>query len=329
MLHAAPSTRSILFLLYDGFQSIDFAGPLQVFATANEELKRADAYRIDTVGAFNECITMYPGIRIMTGMKAPHDNRIDTLIVPGGPGIDALIGNRSFSTMLKTLAERSDRVCSVCTGAFLLADAGLLDNREATTHWRSCDRLAATFPRTIVKRDPLWVRSGRFWSSAGVTAGIDLALALVEADHGSFTAQKVARRLVVYMRRSGGQAQFSAPLALQGAESFSDLIEWITDNLQKPLTVEILAKQMAMSDRTFYRKFVSRTGVSPAKAVERLRLDAARNLMETTTLSIEAIAQKVGFGSSHRLRRAFARAFGVSPMEWRDHFVSALPEATR
>lgn len=173
--------------------------------------------------------------------------RIETLVAPGGPGINASLDDTTFSTRLRQSAERSVRICPVCTGAFLLADADLLDDREATTHWRSCDRLAATFPRVRVKKDPLWIRSGHIWSSAGVTAGIDFALALVEADHGCLIARKVARRLIVYMRRSGGQAQFSAPLALQESESFSPLVEWTTNNLDKPLTAELLAQRMSMS----------------------------------------------------------------------------------
>lgn len=326
MLMSRFHPKSVVFVLFDGFQSIDFAGPLQVFATANEELDRPDAYQIETLGVSGEHVIMHPGVRVIPDGELGRGDgrdlkRIDTLVVPGGPGIAKLLGNKSFSADLKALADRADRVCSVCTGAFLLADAGLLDNRDATTHWRSCDKLATAFPSVCVKRDPLWIKSDHIWSSAGVTAGIDLALALVEADHGSQLAQMVARRLVMYMRRSGGQAQFSGTLALQGTESFSPLVEWITENLDKPLTVELLAQRSKMSPRTFYRKFVARTGVSPAKAIERLRLDSARGLMETTSLSVEAIASRVGFGNGHRLRRAFARAFGVSPGDWRDHVV--------
>jgi len=208
----------------------------------------------------------------------------------------------------------------VCTGAFLLAEAGLLDNRQAVTHWRACARLAAEYPNIRVLNDPIWVRDDHIWTSAGVTAGIDLTLALIEEDLGAAVALRVARRLVVYMRRPGGQAQHSAPLTLQAADSFGLLMEWMLANLHKPIKVEQLAERSGMAPRSFHRHFLARTQLTPAKAIERLRLDQARTLIETTNLRLITIAARVGFGSEERLRRSFQRALGVAPNEYRERF---------
>jgi transcriptional regulator GlxA family with amidase domain len=207
-----------------------------------------------------------------------------------------------------------------CTGAFLLAEAGLLNNRKAVTHWRSCAQLATEYPNVRVLNDPIWVRDGQIWTSAGVTAGIDLTLALIEDDLGSPIALQVARRLVVYMRRPGGQAQHSAPLTLQSADAFGPLLEWTLANLDKPLKVDDLADRSGMAPRSFHRHFLARTRLTPAKAIEQLRLDQARALIETTALSLAAVAARVGFGSEGRMRRSFQRALDIAPSEYRERF---------
>ncbi len=318
----AAMPHDVLLLLYPGTQPIDVSGPLQAFTTANEE-SGMDAYRVRLASLTPGPVVLHGGMPVLAAAlprRAPH-----TVVVPGGPGVHRARGVAGLLSALRRLAKGAQRTCSVCTGAFLLAEAGLLEGRSATTHWRSCARLAAEFPTIRVSPDPIWVRDGAVWSSAGVTAGIDLALALIEEDLGPPVAAEVARRLVVYMRRPGGQAQYSAPLSLQVHETFAPLIAWAAENLHLPLSTEKLAGQAAMSPRSFHRHFLAATGATPAKAIERLRLDRARMLMETTRASAAEIARRAGFGSEERMRRAFVRGFGVPPLEWRARF--GTPEA--
>jgi transcriptional regulator GlxA family with amidase domain len=309
--------KEILILAYDGAQPIDIAGPLQAFVTANEVAGR-DAYRVRVVAVRAGALGLAGGLRVL--VEKPSRRRADTLIVPGGPGVHVARRDPSMIAAIRRSAQGAQRICSVCTGAFLLAEAGLLENRKAVTHWRSCARLAAEYPSIRVLTDPIWVRDGRTWTSAGVTAGIDLTLALIEDDLGPPVALQVARRLVVYMRRPGGQAQHSAPLALQSADAFGPLMEWVVANLHKPIKVEQLAERSGMAPRSFHRHFLARTRLTPAKAVERLRLDQARTLIETTTLSLVTIAARVGLGSEERLRRSFHRTLGVAPRQYRERF---------
>jgi transcriptional regulator GlxA family with amidase domain len=309
--------RDILIFAYDGVQPIDLAGPLQAFTTANE-VAGGDAYRVSVVAIRAGTLSLAGGLRVL--VETPSRRRADTLIVPGGPGVHAARRDPSQVAAVRKLAQRARRICSVCTGAFLLAETGLLANRQAVTHWRSCAQLAADFPDIRVLTDPIWIRDGRIWTSAGVTAGIDLTLALIEDDLGAPVALQVARRLVVYMRRPGGQAQHSAPLALQSADAFGPLIEWVMANLHRKLKVEQLAERSGMAPRSFHRHFLARTRLTPAKAIERLRLDQARTLIETTKLSLVTIAARVGFGSEERLRRSFDRTLGVAPSQYRERF---------
>lgn len=312
---AAP--RDVLFLIYPGAQPIDLSGPFQAFASANEEAG-GDRYRLTIAAIEPGLIALEGGLPVLAA--APPSAAPDTLLIPGGPGVHAVRRSGALLTAIRGMAMGARRVCSVCTGTFLLAEAGLLEGREATTHWRSCERLAAEFPGIRVRPDPIWVRDGAIWSSAGVTAGIDLALALIEEDLGAPLAVQVARRLVVYMRRPGGQAQFSAPLALQASDAFAPLLAWAGENLHLPLGAEALAERAGMTPRSFHRHFMARTGTTPAKAVERLRLDRACALMETTRMTNAAVARGVGFGTEARMRKAFARAFGVGPADWRARF---------
>jgi transcriptional regulator GlxA family with amidase domain len=327
MAEAAPRCRRVTILAYPGAQPIDIAGPLQAFVTADEEVG-GGAYRVETLAlplalAGAGAVMLSGGLPILAA-SAPPRAAPDTLLVPGGPGVHAARRDAAAIATLRRLAARSRRICSVCTGAFLLAEAGLLDGREAATHWRACGRLAAEFPAVRVRPDPIWLSDGPVWTSAGVTAGIDLALALVEEDLGTAVALRVARRLVVYMRRPGGQAQFSTPLAVQAADGFAPLLDWVAANLHRPLPAEELARQAGMSPRSFHRHFLARTGETPARAIERMRLEQARALMETTAAPLGEVARRSGFGREERLRRAFARSFGVAPAEWRQRFAAGL-----
>jgi transcriptional regulator GlxA family with amidase domain len=313
MRYYLPVPKSVLIIVYPQSQPIDIAGPMQAFATADEEVG-GDSYCVRVAALRRGVIPLAGGLPVLASglpRKSP-----DTLLVPGGPGVHLARGNASYLTAIRRLARGARRVCSVCTGAFLLASSGLLDGRGAATHWRACDQLAAEFPRVRVRPDPIWVRDGTVWTSAGVTAGIDLALALIEEDLGAALAVRVARRLIVPMRRSGGQSQHSDLLALQSASQFGPLLDWMASNLSHALTTEVLAERAGMSLRSFHRHFLARTGATPAEAVERLRLDRARALLEVMRLPLTAVSEQSGFGSPERLRRAFRRRFGVSPREY-------------
>jgi transcriptional regulator GlxA family with amidase domain len=287
--------------------------------TAAGDAGRA-AYRIRVTAVHHRDLNFAGGLHVVA--EKPSARSIDTLMVPGGPGVHAARNDPAQIAMVRKLSRRARRICSVCTGAFLLAEAGLLQQRKVVTHWRSCAQLSNEYPDIRVLADPIWVRDGKIWTSAGVTAGIDLTLALIEDDLGSALALQVARRLVVYLRRAGGQTQHSAPLALQSDDTFGPLMEWVLANLHKPLTVEQLANRSGMAPRTFHRHSLARTRLMPAKAIERLRLDRARALIETTALSLAAIAARVGFQSEERLRRCFYRSFGVAPTRYRQGFRS-------
>ena len=252
---------------------------------------------------------------------------IDTLIAVGGIGSRAAVNERALIRWLAARAGQARRVCSVCTGAFLLAEAGLLDGKRAVTHWWACDELAQRYPRVTVEPDPIFLRDGKIWTSAGVTAGIDLALALVEEDLGRAMALRVARHLVVFLKRPGGQSQFSAMLESQARDdgAFAALHDWLAQHLADDLGVEALAARAGMSPRNFARVYAKRTGTTPAKAVEALRVDAARRALEETAAPIESIARACGFGDEERLRRSFLRCLGVPPKQYRARFTR--PEA--
>jgi transcriptional regulator GlxA family with amidase domain len=247
---------------------------------------------------------------------------VDTLIAVGGEGTAAAMRDEALIGWIAGMAPRARRVCSVCSGTFLLGMAGLLDGRRCTTHWRNCAELQRRFPGARVEADPIFVRDGHVWSSAGVTAGIDLALALVEEDHGRALALDVARQLVVFLKRPGGQSQYSAMLEAQAKEDdgFAELHAWIARHLHEDLRVETLAERAGMSPRNFARVYARRMGATPAKAVERLRVEAARRALEETTAPIEAIARRCGFGDEERMRRSFQRHLGVPPKQYRQRF---------
>jgi transcriptional regulator GlxA family with amidase domain len=252
----------------------------------------------------------------------PRGITIDTLLVPGGPGVHTFRKDRRALAALQRLCMRSRRICAVCTGAFALAEIGLLNKRRVVTHWRSCAQLAEEFPEVCVDPEPLFIQAGKIWTTAGVTAGIDLSLALIEQDHSAALATSVARRLVVYMKRPGGQRQYSEPLELQRAVSapYDSLMQTVASRPGAAWRIETLAASAGQTTRTFHRKFVAATGVTPAEAVQKLRCELARSLLQTTPLKLAQIAAKTGFGSESRLRRSLKRQFGVGARDLRERF---------
>jgi transcriptional regulator GlxA family with amidase domain len=327
-------SRRVVIIAFDGFQTLDVVGPLDVFAGAREaqvrRRSRDSGYVPAVAGEGAGPLRSTSGLRIAPDLSlartaAPGAPPIDTLVVAGGAGARRAAGDPALVRLVARAASRARRVTSVCTGAFVLAAAGLLDGRRVTTHWAHCDALAAAYPAVRVERSPIFVRDGALWTSAGVTAGIDLALALVEEDLGREVALLVARQLVVFVRRAGGQSQFSAQLAAQTAARapLRDLQAWIVDHPDAPLDVPALAGRVGMSLRHFCRVFRSEVGVPPAAWVERVRVETARRALETTPASVEEVAASAGFGTPESLRRAFARQVGLSPREYRARFGSA------
>ncbi|HEY8583235.1 MAG TPA: helix-turn-helix domain-containing protein [Capillimicrobium sp.] len=316
--------RRVAILAVPPIQPLDVTGPAEVLAVASQAAAPRDGYAIQVVGAHGtEPIDSGSGYAIAPAAAlAELDGPLDTLIVAGGSG--ARHADTATLERVARLAERCRRVASVCTGAFVLADAGLLDGRRATTHWAWCDELAARRPAVAVERDPIFVVDGPLRTSAGVTAGMDLALALVEEDLGPRVALQVARWLVLFVKRPGGQAQFSAQLAAQSADRapLRELQAWMADHLDADLTVPALARRAAMSERHFARAFKSETGATPAAYVEALRVERARLALESTGAPVEAVARQCGFGTPETLRRAFARRLGVSPAAYRSRFAA-------
>ena len=331
MRGSKATERLVAVLAFEGVQLLDVAGPMQTFASANEIAKQAGPapYRILVVSSRGGPIRTSAGLPVLTQPigRAIGKPRLDTLIIPGGPGVHAALKDSRTISWVRSKFSTARRLASVCTGAFLLAETGLLSGRRATTHWKSCALLQERYPDVRVDADPIYVREGRIWTSAGVTAGIDLALALVEADLGRSIAMKVARHLVVFLNRPGGQSQFSAPLEAQAAAAdgnapnhFAPLHAWIAGHLSGDLRVERLAEQAGMSPRTFARVYAATMGVTPARMVEKLRVEAVRRSLEETDRPIKRIAAECGFGQEERLRRAFARQVGTTPAEYRARF---------
>ena len=312
--------RRIVIVAYPGVQTLDVTGPAEVFRAAG--LIKPPGYEV-TVAApelgplRTSTVSLAPDTRLES-CTGP----IDTLVVAGGTGSRRAEDDRRLVGWIAGAARRSRRVASVCTGAFLLARAGLLDGRRATTHWASCADLAARYPAVTVEPDPIFVRDGDVVTSAGVTAGMDLALGLVEEDLGREVALEAARWLVVFLQRPGGQAQFSAQLAAQAADRapLRELQAWIPDHLDEDLSVRALARRACMSDRNFARAFRRETGMTPGAYVESARVERARIALETGDLPVEAIALQAGFGTVETMRRAFRRRVGVSPNDYRTRF---------
>jgi transcriptional regulator GlxA family with amidase domain len=311
-------------LTFPAVQLLDVTGPVQVFASANDLVVGAGGtppYRLRLVTQGDEGVTSSAGVALAAGPLSRRSEALDTLLVAGGQGVEAAATNPVLVDWVRQRATQARRVASVCTGAFLLAAAGVLDGRRAVTHWKDCARLAQRFPAVRVETDPIFVCDGRVWTSAGVTAGIDLALALVEEDLGRSVALAVARYLVVFLKRPGGQAQFSAALALQAADDrFGALHDWINNHLDDDLSLSVLADQAGMSERSFSRHYATATGQTPARALERLRVEAARRLLSESRTPVKRIAQRCGFGSEETMRRSFLRLLAVTPQDYRSRF---------
>jgi transcriptional regulator GlxA family with amidase domain len=318
---AKHAARRVVVVAFEGAQLLDIAGPCQSFASASE-FASAGGYVLTVVSPAGGLITTSAGISILTVPPSAVRGPIDTLVVVGGPGAIAVTADRALVAHIRRWSARARRTCSVCTGAFLLAAAGLLDGRRATTHWAACHELQKRYPAVQVEPDPIFVQDGAIWTSAGVTAGIDLTLALIEADLGHAVAMRVARRLVVFLKRPGGQSQFSAPLSAQVAadDALGALHGWMAENLDADLKVEHLAARVGMSPRTFARIYTAKLGTTPAKTVERLRVEAARRALENDGAPVKLIAHRCGFGDEERMRRAFVRRLGVSPSDYRARF---------
>lgn len=317
-------------LVYPGAQMLDITGPLEVFARTTRWLSEnhyADtpAYALDLVADQASPVRCSSGIEILATRPYAEVRATDTLLVSGGIGYADAAEDPAIIEWLAGIARRTPRVASICTGAMLLARAGLLDGRRATTHWAYCDELEQAGRDIRVNVDAIYVRDGNIMTSAGVTSGIDMALAMVEEDWGQPVAVAIARQLVMYLKRPGGQSQFSEQLRAQAADSdrLQRLQLWILDHLDEPLSVPALAKRVAMSERSFSRRFHAAVGTSPAKYVERCRVAAARRKLEQTSQSLEHVASTCGFRSSEILRRAFIRELGVSPTAYRERFRSA------
>jgi transcriptional regulator GlxA family with amidase domain len=302
-------------LIFPGFQILDAAGPIAAFEIAGRY--GGGAYEIRTLAIAGGDTRSSAGIA-MAAEAADAASAFDTLMIAGGDGTQAASRDEATLGFVRAAAMRSGRIASVCSGAYVLAAAGLLDRRRATTHWSRTADFARRFPAVRLEPDRIFVRDGPVWTSAGITAGIDLALAMIADDLGEEIARRTAQQLVVYRRRPGGQSQFSALLELERPHArFAGLLGWARERLAEPLGVERLADRAAMSPRHFARAFVAETGVTPAKAVERLRVEAARERIEAGPEPIDRIAEAVGFGDAERMRRAFLRAFGQPPQALR------------
>lgn len=323
MTHAL---RAIHILAFPNVQLLDVTGPLQVFASANEhavEQGFETPYAPAVIARQEGSVVSWAGLGLHT--QPLPETPSDTLIIAGGRGVHAALKDQTLVQWVRNQAAGARRVASVCTGAFLLAEAGLLDGHRVVTHWDSCDELAVSYPALQVDPEPIFINEDALWTSAGVTAGIDLALAMVEADLGRPVALAVARDLVVFLKRPGGQSQFSTALSMQHAtrsqdSRFGDLHAWILDNLASDLSVATLAAQVGMSERSFVRHYRAHTGNTPARAIEQLRVEAARRLLGDSALPIKRIADRCGFGTEETLRRSFMRAVAVTPQAYRERF---------
>lgn len=318
--------HEVLIALVAGYQPLDVVGPHEVLALATAALPGAgDGYRIRLAASAPGPVPADSGLALAATEVLPESGPIGTLLMPGGLGVPRVARcDPAFVAWLRRAATRAQRVVSVCTGAFPLAAAGLLDGLSATTHWRAAARLAEEYPAVDVQVDPIYLRQGRIWTSAGVTAGIDLALALVEADHGPELAQRVARELVVFVRRPGGQSQFAAPVWAPPAPrpSVRAAQDLVHADPAADLRVPVLAERVGMSVRHFTREFTRILAVPPAEYVEQVRVDAARRLLESEAVLVSVAARRCGFGSPETMRRAFLRRLGVAPDHYRRHFAA-------
>jgi transcriptional regulator GlxA family with amidase domain len=310
---------------YEQANALDIAGPAEAFASAfrdNGKGKLERCYEVTVIGLTRRSFVTESGIVFQPTATIENAPKLDTLIVPGGCGLRGAETNRKVSAWILEKAKATRRVASVCTGLYGLAATGLLDGRRVTTHWRWSADAAQRFPKLKLESNALFVKDGQFYTSAGVTAGIDLALALIEEDFGSKVALGAAREMVVYLKRSGGQEQYSEPLQFQmnSGDRFAELVAWMTNNPTKEMSVESLARRASLSPRQFFRRFKQHFGSSPATFVETLRLNEARRRLSAGEPSIESVAESVGFNGADSFRRAFERRFRVTPSKYRRSF---------
>ena len=329
--------RSIAIVAFDGVEIIDLTGPMDVFALSNLGIQRAgitteNVYSIQVLAKKPGLVTTWSNLKIHADAAYGElRDDIDTLLIPGSPDVEAILADPGLLEWIRAMSTRVRRLVSVCTGAFLLAKAGLLDGRRATTHWAYCDRLAADYPQVMVEPDRIFLRDGSIFTSGGVTSGIDLALSLLEEDWGREIALLGARFMVVFLKRPGGQSQFSGYLVSEATHhpDLRKLQMWIMEHPAEDLRVEVLAERMAMSPRNFARVFQEETGMTPAKFVEKARVDAARHFLGSSDQRIEIVAKISGFGDAERMRRAFLRHIGVNPHDYRARFGSHDPQPVR
>lgn len=302
-------------LIFPDFQLLDAAGPISVFEIATRYAKKNVPIRV--IAAKPGPVRSTSGAE-MLARKFGSPGAFTTLLIVGGEGVEAAARETCTTNFVKAVAKRGTRVASVCSGTILLAETGLLDGKRATTHWNRTREMLARFPQVKLEPDQIFVRDGNIWSSAGITAGIDLALAMMGEDYGDDIVEKTARQLVLYHRRSGGQSQFSSLLELKAPTGrFGRLLTWARENLDARLTVENLAERAGMSARHFTRAFIAETGSTPSKAIERLRIEVARARVQSSNEAIERVAEVTGFRDPERMRRAFIRAFGQPPQSLR------------
>jgi transcriptional regulator GlxA family with amidase domain len=321
-MRANPSPRIIGLLAYDDMQALDLAGPLDVFGAANSLARGTPPHELCIIGLHAQAVRAENGLSIVPAHALEDAPPLDTLLIPGGMGARNALGRDArLIAWLRERAPTTRRIVSVCTGVYVLAAAGLLDGRRVTTHWNYADDLARRHPALRVEPDRLFLRDGCFATSGGLTAGMDLALALVE-DLGAAAALAVARYLVMYVKRPGNQAQFSAPLAAQaqGDARMGTLVDWLLANLANELTIERMVERAAMSARNFRRVFAETYRMTPARFVEKLRLEQACMRLTQSKASIERIASGVGFNSADAFRRAFRARYGATPNEYRERF---------
>ncbi|MEP5154202.1 helix-turn-helix domain-containing protein [Planktotalea sp.] len=328
-IYAKPNTppvRNVLFVAYHDIVLLDLVGPLQVFTHAREAGAKVNAYQTHVLSAQGgqvETNTILPIPTEPLDHWLSSDANIHTVIIVGGDGALPATHDPKLVDDIAQLANRAKRVCSICSGALLLAATGLLDGRRAVTHWEDCDDLTRLFPLVRLEIDPIFVKDGKFWTSAGITAGIDMALSIIEEDLGKQSAINMARSLVTPMMRAGGQSQFSPELNRQARDTtgrFTALHDWIKSNITTQISVEDMAEFCGMSPRNFSRRYSQIIGLSPAKAIEIQRIDIARDLLMTTQNSIQSIARDSGFQDVERMRRAFLRTVHTSPMDYRKLF---------
>ena len=317
-------TRTIHVLAFNNAQVLDVTGPLQVFATTNDLARQRGQplpYAVSVIAAQADPVMTSAGLALVAAPLPAADAPCDTLVIAGGWGVYGAAEDAALVDWVTQKARHTRRMTSVCTGAFLLAASGLLDGCRVATHWTRCEELARKFPSLTVEANPIFIQQGSVWTSAGVTAGIDLCLALVEEDLGRAVALEAARHLVVFLKRPGGQAQYSVALSLQkGDGRFADLHAWVAENLTLDLNIPTLAAQAGMSERSFVRHYRAETGQTPARAVELIRVETARRQLADSTASIKRIALQCGFGCEETLRRSFLRALEVTPQAYRERF---------